>query len=53
LPGWIRYDARTLTLHCERPPPQALEVRLMAVAKDYDGLEAHSAFVVRRVLEGN
>jgi AAA family ATP:ADP antiporter len=49
LPDWIRYDARTLTLHCDAPPAHAVEVRLRATARDFDGLEAHCVFTVRRV----
>jgi AAA family ATP:ADP antiporter len=49
LPAWIRFDPRTLTLHCDVPPEHAVEVRIKATARDYDGLEAHCVFTVRRV----
>jgi AAA family ATP:ADP antiporter len=49
LPEWISYDARTLTLHCQLPPEHAVEVRLRATARDFDGLEAHCIFTVRRI----
>jgi AAA family ATP:ADP antiporter len=50
LPGWLRYEERTLTLHCDEPPAHEVEYTIVAVARDYDGMEASTTFVIRRVL---
>jgi len=50
LPSWLRFDKKTQILHCDKPPAFEVDVSVVAVARDFDGLEASSMFIVRRLL---
>ncbi|MFT5579458.1 MAG: AAA family ATP:ADP antiporter [Paraglaciecola psychrophila] len=50
LPSWLRFDKKTQILHCAKPPVFAVDVSVVAVVRDFDGLEASSMFIVRRLL---